>query len=89
VARIGAVVGGELADERRDEPDVVDPASVGLGRPASIGPVLIDAIGINDNKPMRVGDRVIVGQRLLPRPVPPPPCRFTTRPTGWLTPAGA
>ena len=60
-----AVVTDQLIDQRREEADVVDTLAIGCRCPASIGPALIDAIGIRDDEAERVGDGVVVRDRLL------------------------
>ena len=55
-----AEVRGQLGDQPRDEPDVVDPLLIGRRRTAAVGPAEVDAVGVDHHEPVCIGRRVVV-----------------------------
>ena len=68
MAGIDAEVGDQLGDQSRDEPDVIDSLPVGHRRSAAVGPTEVDAVGVDHDEPVRIGDGIVVRFPLPIRP---------------------
>ena len=64
-AAVDAEVLGEPIGQRHEEAHIVDTLTVGYRGAASVGPAEVDAVGIDHDEPVLVGDGVVVRHRRL------------------------